>query len=81
MYSGYMTATMLAVKLELVGPAELTQMLGVGRTRFAQLIARPDFPAPVAELVMGKIWDLAEVRAWAERTGRDLQPLTKTTKG
>lgn len=81
MYSVYVTATMLPVKPELVGPAELTQMLGVGRTRFAQLIARPDFPVPMAELVMGKIWDLADVRVWAEKNGRELKPITKTTKG
>jgi len=80
-YSVHMTATMLAVKMELVGPAELTQMLDVSRTRFAQLIARADFPEPVADLVMGKIWDLADVRAWALKTGRELQPVTTTKKG
>ncbi|HEY3630585.1 MAG TPA: DNA-binding protein [Jatrophihabitantaceae bacterium] len=76
-----MTATLLDVRMELVGPAELTQMLDVSRTRFAQLIARKDFPEPVADLVMGKIWALEDVRAWAAQTGRELQPLTKTKKG
>ncbi len=49
-------------------------MLDVGRTRFAQLVARADFPAPVAELVMGKVWELNDVRIWAELTGRELMP-------
>jgi predicted DNA-binding transcriptional regulator AlpA len=60
------------VKRQLVGPAELIEMLGVGRTRYAQLIARPDFPAPVAELVMGNVWELADIRAWAKKSGREL---------
>jgi len=81
MYSSGMTATILAVKLDLAGPAELTQMLDVSRTRFAQIIARSDFPKPVADLVMGKVWDLAEVRKWAAKTGRTLKPITKTSKG
>lgn len=64
------------VKRQLVGPAELIEMLGVGRTRYAQLIARPDFPAPVAELVMGNVWELADIRAWAKKNGRDLHQRT-----
>lgn len=68
-----MTATMLTV--ELVGPAELLHVLGVGRTRLAQLTARPDFPAPLAELTMGKVWDLEQVRTWATQTGRTLNAI------
>jgi prophage regulatory protein len=72
-YSAHMTATMPTV--ELVGPAELGLALGVSRTRLAQITARPDFPAPVAELTMGKVWDFADVRRWAKATGRTLHPL------
>lgn len=79
--SGDVVTTMRVVTLELVGAAELLQLLGVGRTRLGVLTARDDFPEPIAELVMGKIWDLADIRAWAEKTGRELKPITKTTKG
>jgi prophage regulatory protein len=74
------TATLRTVaREELVGPAELLELLGVGRTRLVQLTQRSDFPEPVAELVMGKIWELSSVRAWAEQHGRELHPL-KTRK-
>ena len=70
-----MTATMFDMRIQLVGPAELTRLLGVSRTRLVQLSSRPDFPEPVAELVMGKVWALSDVQAWAGRNGRQLQPL------
>lgn len=79
-YTAHMTVTLLDVKVELVGPAELTQMLGVSRTRFVQIVGAPGFPEPLAELVMGKIWDLAEIREWAAQSGRELKPVTKTAK-
>lgn len=80
MYTVQMTATLLDVKLELVGPAELTQALGVSRTRANQLFVADGFPKPIAELVMGKIWDLEEIRQWAARAGRELHPVTQTSK-
>ncbi len=67
--------TMLDVPVRLLGPAELIQVLGVSRTRFAQLAARDDFPAPIAELAMGKVWDLADIEKWANKRGRALHPL------
>jgi hypothetical protein len=70
-----MTATMLTVRAELAGPAELAQVFGVSRTRVQQITAKADFPAPVAELVMGNVWDMADVRRWAKATGRDLREL------
>jgi prophage regulatory protein len=71
-----MTATMPTMRAELAGPAELAQIFGVSRTRVQQITAKPDFPAPVAELVMGNVWDMAEVRRWAKATGRELHELT-----
>lgn len=56
----------------LVGAAELIDVMKVGRTRLAALTARPGFPAPVVVLRMGSVWDLDEVIAWAETTGRTL---------
>jgi hypothetical protein len=57
---------------ELVGATEIAALLGVTRQRVQQLAAGPDFPAPVADLTMGKVWVLDDVRAWADRTGRTL---------
>lgn len=56
----------------LVGNAELGKLLGVSRQRVSQLVTRDDFPAPRAVLIMGSVWTLDDVVAWAHRTGRTL---------
>lgn len=56
--------------MELIGPKEISELLGVSSQRVSQLTKRADFPEPVARLAMGQIWDAAEVRAWAERRRR-----------
>jgi predicted DNA-binding transcriptional regulator AlpA len=60
---------------QLVGAAELVQLLGVNRARAYQISRHPDFPPPVADLIGGKIWDLADVQTWADARGRVLHPL------
>ncbi len=51
----------------LVGLTEIAAMLGVSRQRAGQIVRDyDDFPAPVAELASGRIWETAAVRAWAE---------------
>ncbi|ACZ29565.1 phage transcriptional regulator, AlpA [Xylanimonas cellulosilytica DSM 15894] len=57
----------------LMGNAEVAALLGVSRQRVHQLTSRPDFPAPIAVLAMGKVWRTADVLAWAEATGRELR--------
>lgn len=59
--------------LDLAGNAEIAEMFGVSRQRVSQLTARQGFPEPVAILAMGKIWQRADVIAWAEATGRELE--------
>jgi hypothetical protein len=59
----------------LVGPAELAIMLGVSRQRVTALTDHRDFPEPYAKLIMGKVWALADVQAWAKKRGRKLYPL------
>lgn len=55
-------------KLDLVGVAEVKEMLGVSRQRVHQLIHdHPDFPAEVADLAAGKIWYRSDVQKWAEK--------------
>ena len=54
----------------LLGNAELGKLLGVSRQRVSQLVTRDDFPAPRAVLIMGSIWSLDDVLAWAKNSGR-----------
>jgi hypothetical protein len=63
------------------GSAELQYMLDVSRQRITQLTADPGFPAPIAELRMGKVWDLEDVVAWARRVGRELRELPDSAVG
>lgn len=63
---------MLIAVEQLVGAAEVAEILGVSRQRVTQLTARPDFPAPVAVLAMGKVWARDDVERWAEERDRRL---------
>lgn len=51
-------------KIRLYGAGEIQERLGVSRTRAYQVISRRDFPEPVAELMMGKVWLAEDVEAW-----------------
>ena len=55
--------------------AELAVVLGVSKTRVTALMARPDFPAPIAVLTVGRIWATSDVAAYCERHGRQMLPL------
>jgi predicted DNA-binding transcriptional regulator AlpA len=61
---------MVAAVHHLVGSAEIGRMLGVSRQRVQQLISRDDFPQPEVVLDMGKVWQRADVEAWAKAHGR-----------
>lgn len=58
-----MTA-MAAVMYQLMGAGEIQKRLGVCRQRVYQLTTDPDFPAPVAVLGMGKVWEARDVERW-----------------
>lgn len=60
----------MMVDEELLGAAEIADLLGVTRQRVFQLSHREDFPAPVVRLSAGIIWRGSEVRAWMRATGR-----------
>ncbi|MEU4243156.1 DNA-binding protein [Actinoplanes sp. NPDC026619] len=64
----------MAVKrIQLVGTQEIrVQLGGVSRQRVHQITSRPDFPAPVADLVQGRVWLAADVDAWIARRRRPL---------
>ena len=51
--------------LDLVGGAEVAQLLGVSRQRVHEIVrTAADFPEPVAELAAGRIWQRSDVEAW-----------------
>ncbi|MBU9763548.1 hypothetical protein FR943_06790 [Mycobacterium sp. TNTM28] len=59
---------------ELMSAAEIAEELGVARQRVHQLRSMATFPAPLAELRGGAVWDAAAVRkfhaGWPRKTGR-----------
>ncbi|HEY5013940.1 MAG TPA: helix-turn-helix domain-containing protein [Acidimicrobiia bacterium] len=57
-------------RAELVGQAEIANMLGVTKQRVHQLARTEGFPAPTAELAAGRIWRRKDIEAWARRNGR-----------
>jgi eukaryotic-like serine/threonine-protein kinase len=52
-------------ELRLGGVAEVAAELKVSRQQVAKLRQRDDFPAPVASLSVGDVWDLDVIRRWA----------------
>ena len=64
------THRVLVVTHHLMGTAEVATLLGVSRTRVGQLAQRDDFPAPVARLAAGPVWESADIERWARATGR-----------
>ena len=65
-----MTTTLRSELVELVGTAEIAEMLGLSRQRVHQLTSKPDFPQPLAVLAAGVIWRREDVEEWGRRTGR-----------
>jgi len=51
--------------LDLVGPTEIAEMLGVSRGTAFRYIARPDFPEPVARVGRTTVWNREDVERWA----------------
>lgn len=68
--AGLDTVNRYARAVDLMGLTEIAEMLGVSRQRIDQLAHTDDFPEPVAELAAGRIWERADVEAWARATGR-----------
>jgi predicted DNA-binding transcriptional regulator AlpA len=56
---------------DLVGVAEIAQMLDVSRQRVDRIIkSAADFPPPLAELSAGRIWEKAAVEEWLSKNPR-----------
>jgi prophage regulatory protein len=71
---------------ELVSTAEIAALLNVSIQRVHQLMhAYEDFPTPVAELAVGRIWQRSDIEAWVNhhprRTGRPRRTNPSPTGG
>ena len=58
--------------MRMMALAEVADLLGISRQRAAILVDRPDFPAPIDTLAVGRIWSAADVGAYAEKRTRRL---------
>jgi predicted DNA-binding transcriptional regulator AlpA len=58
---------------EVMAAAEIANYLGVTRQRVAVLVDRDDFPEPIAQLSVGRIWRASDVREWAARRSKRIQ--------
>jgi hypothetical protein len=63
---------MVEPRTRLVGRGELRKLFGVSYTRAVQIAAQADFPEPLDELSVGKIWLLGDVVTWAAGKGRTI---------
>ena len=66
---------------EVIALAELTRMLGVTKTRAMQISRKPDFPAPLGELSVGRIWAYDAVVEFCRATGRRVHPIVPEAGG
>ncbi|MDO3335134.1 helix-turn-helix transcriptional regulator [Mycobacteroides abscessus] len=55
---------------ELMSAVDVAEELGVSRQRVHTLRTNPEFPAPLAELGGGAVWDARAIRAFNERWDR-----------
>lgn len=63
--------TVAGVPDDVVGAAEIAELLGMSRQRVVFLASHDEgFPRPWRTLRMGRLWDLTDVVAWASETGR-----------
>ena len=51
-------------KLDLVGLAEVAEMLGTSRRQAIRWTQRKDFPEPLVRLAATPVWEAREVRRW-----------------
>jgi predicted DNA-binding transcriptional regulator AlpA len=52
---------------DLVGVAEVAEMLGTSRTQAGRWTRRPDFPEPIARLRATPVWLADDVKEWAKQ--------------
>lgn len=59
---------------DVVGASEIAERASVHRRTVYRWSSRGDFPAPLAELARGAVWDWADVETWL----RNILPTIKT---
>jgi len=63
-----MDASSETASTEVVGTHEIHVRLGpISRQRTHQIVNRPDFPQPIAELGQGRVWLASDVEEWIEK--------------
>lgn len=60
---------------QVVALAELTLMLGVTKTRAMQISRKAEFPTPLGELSVGRVWSYEAVVDFCRATGRKVHPI------
>jgi hypothetical protein len=53
--------------LPLYGASEAIGLLGISRTRFSELVSRPDFPRPITRLAATPVWFAPAIMAYEMR--------------
>jgi predicted DNA-binding transcriptional regulator AlpA len=56
-----------------VGLTEIGKMFNISRQRAYALTKKASFPAPIATLSTGRVWDHAEVETWGKAWDRTNQ--------
>ena len=56
--------------VELVSTVEIAELLGLSRQRVDKLSRGERFPAPAADLAIGRVWSRVAIIDWAKQTGR-----------
>lgn len=74
----YSHAATSVITMRLYAAGEIQQRLRVSRQRAYQIISRKDFPDPVAELQVGRIWLASDVEAWIAQHRPHLNEVDET---
>jgi len=56
--------------VELLSTVEIGDLLGMTRQGADRLTRTAEFPKPIAELAVGRVWQRSDVVAWGKATGR-----------
>jgi len=56
----------------MLGPGDLSPLLGVSRQRMKELAAQAWFPAPAVQLSRSAVWKMGDIQQMASQTGRTL---------
>lgn len=63
--------------LDVLGPAEVADLLGVDRNRAYRITKRADFPSPCSVVSGRRVWYGPDVRAWIREHRPSGNPLTR----